>query len=86
MSCTFTLCRQLTTLATLSGEDMDAYNQRRKILAHMQLDGWTREQAVERYDDMMEALRIMAEEGDNDPALGPLRDTFEDYQRIKRLI
>ena len=54
----------------------------------MQLQGYSYEEASERYSNMMEALRIMAEEGidTNSASLEETRDAFEMYNKIKRLI
>lgn len=71
------------------GRDMaSAYKTRKRVLAQMQLQGYSYEEASERYSNMMEALRIMAEEGidTNSASLEETRDAFEMYNKIKRLI
>lgn len=64
------------------------YKDRRRVLNIMQLKGYSYEEAVERYNAMMEALRTMQEEGiDTDTAsMEETKEAFDLSQRVRELI
>lgn len=64
------------------------YRDRRRIMRHMQLKGYSYEEALERYNNMMESLKVMQAEGiDTDAAsVQDIQVAFDLYQQIKGLI